>query len=192
MSEHEKDPFAPPSGQSGPSGDPPPPYGQQPPAHGGSGWDNPPQPGQDQPPAYGQPPPYGQTPPPPPGYGGAPPPAYGQQPPAYGQPPPGYGQPQPGQPGTGVPGPAPYGQPGYGQPGFGQPPAKPSNTKSIISFVLSGLGLLIFPVVLGLIAIVLAVKAKKQGEPLATKALPVAIVCTGLGMVIGIFYFAGR
>lgn len=91
---------------------PQPPHGQQPPAYG----EQPPQPTQGQQPSpYGQPPnPYGQQP----QYGEPPP--YGQQLPQYGQQPPPYGQqlPQYGEP------PSPYGrQPSpYGPPPDGQSP----------------------------------------------------------------------
>jgi hypothetical protein len=104
-------PWFPPAGQQGESGQPPPQpgYGQAP--GGQPGWGQGPgsQPGWEQ--APGGQPGWEQAPGGQPGYGQQ---GYGQ--PGYGQQ--GYGQGPGSQPGYGQPG---YGQPGYGQPGYGQP-----------------------------------------------------------------------
>lgn len=142
-------------------------------------------PGSDEP----QGPESGQQPPPPPGYGQAPqgPPAYGQ--PAYGQP--AYGPPAHGQPA--------YGQPAYGQQpyGYGYPPAPQASGKAtaamivgIVSIVFCYLGVLIGPV-----AIVLAVQAKKDikrsngtrtGDGMATAGLITGIVGTVVWLAIDV------
>jgi hypothetical protein len=131
-----------------------------------------------------------QQPPPPPGYGEQPqqqpppPPGYGQQPqgePAYGQP--AYGQPAYGQPA--------YGQPAYGQPayGYGYQQQPRSSGKAVASMIV-GIVSIVFcyvGVVIGPVAIVLAVLAKKDikqsngtqsGEGMATAGLITGIIGT--------------
>ena len=132
------------------------------------------QPGENRPadPAASTPPP-----PPPPQSG----PAYpqypsGQQPsgypqyPAGQQPPPGYGP-----------------QPGWGGP---PPPQTDSNTRSIAAIVLGLVAVIIFPIICGPIAIVLAVMAKRKGERLATTALWVAIGGMVAGFIIGAIVYS--
>lgn len=125
-----------------------------------------------------------QPPPPPPGYGQVP-----QGPPAYGQPT--YGQPAYGPPA--------YGQPAYGQQpyGYGYPQAPQSSGKAtaamivgIVSIVVCYVGVLIGPV-----AIVLAVQAKKDirrsngtqtGDGMATAGLITGIVGTVIWLAIDV------
>ena len=64
-------------------------------------------------------------------------------------------------------------------------PSQSGNTFSIIGIVLGALALLIFPIIFGPIAIVLAVLGKNKGERLSTIALAIAITGTALGMIIG-------
>jgi hypothetical protein len=59
------------------------------------------------------------------------------------------------------------------------------NTLSVISIVLGGIGFLLFPIVLGPIAIILAIVAKNKKEKLANPALIVSIVATVLGGILG-------
>lgn len=96
---------------------------------------------------------------PPPSYGQAPPPpAYGQAPPAYGQPQPGF--PPPGQPQPGFPPPA-YAQP---QQGYGYPQRPQTSTKAVLALVF-GIVSIFFcyvGVLIGPVAIVLAVLARKE------------------------------
>jgi len=103
----------------------------------------------------------------------------------------------PGAPPAG--GPAPYGAPGY--PPYSQqaplpyaaPPAPNMQNKATTAFVISLLGLFCFGIVLGPIAIVLAVRAKAQmaltgnfaGKGLATAALIIGIIDI-FGFILGI------
>jgi len=56
---------------------------------------------------------------------------------------------------------------------------------SVIAIILGGLSFLLFPIVFGPAAIILAVIAKKKGESLANVALTVGIVGAVSGMIIG-------
>ena len=146
-----------------------------------------------------QPPPAPQQPPAPP-YGAPAPPSYGEQPgqPTYGQPT--YGQPTYGQPsygqqpyGQGYP-PQPYGQAGY-YPGYG-PTANGKATGALVTgiatLVLSwccGAG------VLGLIAIVLGVKARSEirasgGRQTGDGMAVAGIVTGGIAVLIGVLAIA--
>jgi hypothetical protein len=62
-----------------------------------------------------------------------------------------------------------------------------SNSKvfSILAIVLGGLALLVFPIVLGPAAIILAVIGLVKKEKLAPIGLAVAIIGTAVGMFIG-------
>jgi Domain of unknown function (DUF4190) len=126
--------------------------GERDPGPGGAGDQQPPYPG-DQPaprPDYEQQPGYGQPGYNQPGYGQS---GYGQQP-QYGQPP--YGQ--------------PYGPQGYGQgpypPGYAYPGVVPNNGKATASLI-TGIATLVLSWccgagVLGVVAIVLGVKARSE------------------------------
>lgn len=122
---------------------------------------------------------WGQPPGPPPGE--APPPASGYPPPSSGYPPPG---PQ-GQPA------GPYGQPGqpaYQQQGYGYtqgPVQQKNNGKAVAGFVCSLVGLLLFGVILGTIAVILGAMGKSEiqksggaqkGSGLATAAIVIGII----------------
>jgi len=56
---------------------------------------------------------------------------------------------------------------------------------SVIAIILGGLSFLLFPIVFGPAAIILAVIAKKKGESLANVALTVGILGAISGMIIG-------
>ena len=56
---------------------------------------------------------------------------------------------------------------------------------SVIAIILGGLSFLLFPILFGPAAIILAVIAKKKGESLANVALTVGIVGAVSGMIIG-------
>ena len=60
-----------------------------------------------------------------------------------------------------------------------------SSPFSVIAIILGGLSFLLFPIVFGPAAIILAVIAKKKGESLANVALTVGIVGAVSGMIIG-------
>ena len=60
-----------------------------------------------------------------------------------------------------------------------------SNLLSIISLVCGGIAFILFPVVFGPIAIILAVIAKNKKESLANVALTVGILGTLVGMFLG-------
>lgn len=146
-------PWGPPEGDAQPEGSDTgkvPPGGQPAPIYQPPGGNQPPS-GQ---PGHGQPA-YGQS-----GYG---PPAYGQ--PAQGQP--GYGQPGYGQPSHQQPA---YAQPAYGQPAYGSPFApggygqrSPETDQSaIVALVLAVLSWMICPVVLAIVALVLAGNAQRE------------------------------
>lgn len=132
-------------------------------------------------------PPFGQPPvgPPPTGqpqYGESP---YGQAP-QYGDNP--YGQPQPQY------GQAPYGQQSYGQPQYGQQPygqPQPSKGLAVTSLVLGLIALLlswlVFPAVLGLIAVVLGfvAVAKASKGTAGGRGMAIGGIITGvLSMIV--------
>ena len=71
-----------------------------------------------------------------------------------------------------------------------QPSTNSSNTLSIIAIVLGGVSFLIFPILLGPAAIILAVIAKNKKEKLANIALAVAILGTVIGMLFGAIVFS--
>ena len=56
---------------------------------------------------------------------------------------------------------------------------------SVIAIILGGLSFLLFTILFGPAAIILAVIAKKKGESLANVALTVGIVGAVSGMIIG-------
>ena len=60
-----------------------------------------------------------------------------------------------------------------------------SSPYSVIAIVLGGLSFLLFPVIFGPVAIILAVIAKKKEESLANVALTVGILGAVFGMIIG-------
>ena len=60
-----------------------------------------------------------------------------------------------------------------------------SSPFSVIAIILGGLSFLLFPIVFGPAAIILAVIAKKKGESLANVALTVGIVGAVSGMING-------
>ena len=60
-----------------------------------------------------------------------------------------------------------------------------SSPYSVIAIILGGLSFLLFPILFGPAAIILAVIAKKKGESLANVALTVGIVGAVSGMIIG-------
>jgi hypothetical protein len=60
-----------------------------------------------------------------------------------------------------------------------------SSPFSVIAIILGGLSFLLFPILFGPAAIILAVIAKKKGESLANVALTVGIVGAVSGMIIG-------
>ena len=60
-----------------------------------------------------------------------------------------------------------------------------SSPFSVIALILGGLSFLLFPILFGPAAIILAVIAKKKGESLANVALTVGIVGAVSGMIIG-------
>lgn len=74
---------------------------------------------------------------------------------------------------------------------YGTAPTNPAAAQSttsvlsIISFVLSGISLFFFPIVFGVAAIVTGAVALGRKERLGKIALPVAIVATIAGMVLG-------
>ncbi len=110
------------------------------------------------------------------------------------QPPPGSGggwQPSGGgtQPGAGwQQQPYQQGPGGYGQ-GPGQmyppPPAFPGRNLTIAAFVLAGLALILFPIVLGPVGVGLAVAGHNKGDPLAKWAIWAAAAATVIGMILG-------
>jgi hypothetical protein len=71
-----------------------------------------------------------------------------------------------------------------------QPSTNSSSTLSIIAIVLGGVSFLIFPILLGPAAIILAVIAKNKKEKLANIALAVAILGTVIGMLFGAIVFS--
>ncbi|MFF5295395.1 DUF4190 domain-containing protein [Paractinoplanes globisporus] len=133
------------------------------------------------------------------------PPPYAQ--PAYGQPVPPAGPPQlygpppiqpypaPGQPyGNGQPYNAqPYEngqQYGPGQPHqfpSGPPPSQAGIRLSIVSFVLSIIGVMVLPIVFGVGGIVCGVLAFRRGERLGKFAMIVAIVATAIGLLLAFY-----
>ena len=60
-----------------------------------------------------------------------------------------------------------------------------SSPFSVIAIILGGLSFLLFPILFGPAAIILAVIAKKKGDSLANVALTVGIVGAVSGMIIG-------
>ena len=60
-----------------------------------------------------------------------------------------------------------------------------SSPFSVIAIILGGLSFLLFPILFGPAAIILAVIAKKKGESLANVALTVGILGAVFGMIIG-------
>ena len=60
-----------------------------------------------------------------------------------------------------------------------------SSPFSVIAIILGVLSFLLFPILFGPAAIILAVIAKKKGESLANVALTVGIVGAVSGMIIG-------
>lgn len=66
------------------------------------------------------------------------------------------------------------------------PPLKKSSSFSTAAFVLGGLAVLIFPIILGPLGIVLGAVGKSKGEELAVASMIAALAGTIVGMWIGI------
>jgi hypothetical protein len=71
-------------------------------------------------------------------------------------------------------------------------PASPktSNTYSILGITFGGVSFLLFPIVFGPAAIILAVVAKTKNERLGNIALTVAILGTLFGFILGAVVFS--
>ena len=67
--------------------------------------------------------------------------------------------------------------------------APAGRTYTIISFVLSAIAVIFFPIILGPAAIILASVGLSKGDQLGKWALGVAIACTVAGFVIGFLVF---
>jgi hypothetical protein len=144
-------------------------------------------PSDEQPPAYGQQPPAS----------GQQPPAYGQQTPGYGQQP-GYGygqQPSGQQPGYGAP--SQYGQQQYGQPnpyqpyggqsGYGRPR---TNALAVASLVTGIGGLIIFPILPSIAAIILGIIGRGQIKRQQQSGSGMALAGIILGIVALVLWIA--
>ncbi len=81
--------------------------------------------------------------------------------------------------------------PGRTAPGGVTPASRSTPVLPIISFVLSAIALLFFPIVFGVAAIVLAAIALSKRQRLAKVALGVAIAATVIGMVLGAIVMSG-
>lgn len=76
------------------------------------------------------------------------------------------------------------------QPQQGQPQGSTSNTLSTLAIIFGGISFLFLPIILGPVAIVLAIIAKTKHESRSTIALIVSILGLVIGMVLGAVVFA--
>jgi hypothetical protein len=92
------------------------------------------------------------------------------------------------QPDPDYPPPPPNYTGGYGD----HAPRNTRNTFSILAIVFGVVAVIFFPIVFGVAAIVLAVVARSKGERLSRIALPVAIVGTVVGFILGYLVYTSQ
>ncbi len=115
------------------------------------------------------------------GYG-QPVPSYGQPPPPYGQPPPVYGQPPPGMY------PPPYPPPGvFPLPYYGPEPATGALIIGVLAIVFAFVSFGVLGLILGVIAIYMGSKGRREGRQHANAAFVLGIIAVIIGVAYIIF-----